>query len=242
MPALAAVFLAAVFLAGAAVFLAAAFLAGAAFFAATAFSPEATPVVSEVISADTVGADAVAAATAGAATGAPGAIRTGGLVGAVGAAGLRVVTALVAVRLVGLLAATLLRLAPAGSAALTMRSTPSSISTWLRLRMTFFHLVTGIWSASNAWRTSSPAICPWALPRSMSASRAADSAISGEANGMCWPTRTTSRTMSGLEPVPAARAGGEEIARQARGVDSDRLGLEDWVCRTAAAPRTNTAL
>lgn len=78
---------------------------------------------------------------------AAGAIRTGGLVGA---PGVRVVTALVAVRLVVLLAATLLRLAADGSAALTIRSTPSSISTWLRLRMTFFHLVTGIWSASKA--------------------------------------------------------------------------------------------
>ncbi|GAA3002179.1 hypothetical protein GCM10010519_38080 [Streptomyces lactacystinicus] len=39
---------------------------------------------------------------------------------------------------------------------------------------------------------------------------------------------------------PPERAG-KEIARRTRGVDSDRLGLEDWVCRTAAAPRTNTA-
>ena len=49
-----------------------------------------------------------------------------------------------------LAAGTLLRdaLTADGSAALTIRSTPSSCSTtWLRLRMTFFHLVTGIWSA-----------------------------------------------------------------------------------------------
>ncbi|AKZ58571.1 hypothetical protein SAM23877_5526 [Streptomyces ambofaciens ATCC 23877] len=37
----------------------------------------------------------------------------------------------------------------------------------------------GIWSASKARRTSSPAICPSAFPRSMSAMTETDSAISG---------------------------------------------------------------
>ncbi len=49
----------------------------------------------------------------------------------------------------------------------------------MRLRRTFFHWVAGIWSASKARRTSSPAICPSALPRSMSAITDSESAISG---------------------------------------------------------------
>ncbi|QNP69765.1 hypothetical protein IAG44_10100 [Streptomyces roseirectus] len=111
---MAAVFFAAVFLAGAA-FFATAFLTGAAFFAAAFLA---------VVSS--------ASSPAGEADGA-----------AVVAVAFRVVTVfaatvLVAVRLAGLFAATLFRVR-LGSAALTISVTPSSSRIWLRLRSTFFH-------------------------------------------------------------------------------------------------------
>ena len=158
-PFLAAVFFAAVFLATvflAAVFFTAAFLA-TAFLGASSASSAGTSMVS----------DGTADGTAEAAT-------VLVVVTVVLAA-----TVLVAVRFAGLFAATLLRVRFGDSAALTISVTPSSSRIWLRLRRTFFHWVGGIWSASKARRTSSPAICPSAFPRSMSAITDSDSAISG---------------------------------------------------------------
>ncbi len=83
-----------------------------------------------------------------------------------------------AARFAVVFAGALFRVRLGASAALTISVTPSSSRIWLRLRRTFFHWVGGIWSASKARRTSSPAICPSAFPRSMSAITDSDSAIS----------------------------------------------------------------
>ncbi len=169
-PASSASFLEAVFLA--AVFLAAVFLAGAAFLAAVFFA-------AVFLAAGSVpGSPASASTVSGSAAAAAGAAVAAGCAAVVLAAVFLTVS--VAVRLAGLLAATLLRVVRLGdSAALTISVTPSSSRIWLRLRRTFFHWVAGIWSASKARRTSSPAICPSALPRSMSAITDSESAISG---------------------------------------------------------------
>ncbi len=170
---LAAVFFAAVFLAGAAflaaVFFAAVFLAGAAFLAAVFFA------VAFFAAGSVPGSWARASAGSGSTVSAAGAAAA-----SVRAAVVFAATVFVAVRLAGVFAATLLRVVRLGdSAALTISVTPSSSRIWLRLRRTFFHWVAGIWSASKARRTSSPAICPSALPRSMSAITDSESAISG---------------------------------------------------------------
>ncbi|MCC3772078.1 hypothetical protein K6I34_005369 [Streptomyces sp. UNOC14_S4] len=115
-------------------------------------------------------------------------------------------TVLVAVRFAGLFAATLLRVRLGASAALTISVTPSSSRTWLRLRRTFFHWVGGIWSASKARRTSSPAICPSAFPCSMSAIRDSDSAISGgSVRDVLADTNNLSERWKRL-PAPALRS------------------------------------
>ncbi|CAK7280407.1 hypothetical protein SGPA1_11185 [Streptomyces misionensis JCM 4497] len=68
----------------------------------------------------------------------------------------------------------------------------------------------GIWSASKARRTSSPAICPSAFPRSMSAMTETDSAISGgsvrdvlaDTNNLSERWKTASGTVHcGREPT-----------------------------------------
>ncbi len=138
-------------------------------------------------------------------------------------------TVLVAVRFAGLFAATLLRVRLGASAALTISVTPSSSRIWLRLRRTFFHWVGGIWSASKARRTSSPAICPSAFPRSMSAITDSDSAISGgSVRDVLADTNNLSERWKRL-PTPSTvdrsrrpSAGMDRRRRGSRGVEQRR--------------------
>jgi hypothetical protein len=208
---LAVVFFATVFLAAAVVFFAAVFLA-VAFLAAAFFAGPAD--------ASSAGSPAAAAGAAGAA-------------GAFLAVTVLAATVLVAVRFAGLFAATLLRVRLGASAALTISVTPSSSRIWLRLRRTFFHWVGGIWSASKARRTSSPAICPSAFPRSMSAMTDSDSAISGgSVRDVLADTNNLSERWKRL-PAPSA---GDRSRRPPAGMNRRRAG---GVRRTTASRATS---
>ena len=135
----------------------------------------------------------MAAATAGAA------VLAAAFLAVVALAAVAVVVFLAAVLLA---AATRLRATPALCAALTVRSTPSSWSTVVRARMTLLALAIGMSASSKACRTSSAAMCPCALPRSMSATRWADSAISaGSGREVLADTKTLS-LLDGNHPLP----------------------------------------